>query len=114
MADYAPDGRYSREQPLALDRFNALGRWVECVPMLLVDGSQLACQEDSTAAGASGTESSPDDAPGTRRRLIRRWAVPPAPVSYTHLALPASGPGELLGVPGYLHNKPHYSTHADH
>jgi hypothetical protein len=77
VADYAPDGRYSREQPLALDRFNALGRWVECVPMLLVDGSQLACQEDSTAAGASGTESSHDDAPGTHRRRIRRWAVPP-------------------------------------
>ena len=77
VAYYAPDGRYAREQPLALDRFNALGRWVECVPMLLVDGSQLACQEDSAAAGASGTASSPDDAPGTHRRQIRRWAVPP-------------------------------------
>lgn len=78
VAYYAPDGRYAREDPPALDRFNALGRWVECVPMLLTDGSQLACQEDTSLARATGGAASDDDSPGTRRRLTRRWVVPPA------------------------------------
>jgi hypothetical protein len=78
VAYYTPDGRYAREEPPFLDRFIGLGRWVECAPMLLTDGTHLACQADSLAAKQLGDNFLDENDPGTRRRMVRRWAASPA------------------------------------
>lgn len=75
VAFFGPDGRLAREERTTQEPIDRLGRWTECVPMLLVDGSRLLCQDDSTS-----TQVTRDDGytPGPQRWAMRRWLVPPA------------------------------------